>query len=176
MSPAGESREPLDPGERDRVRERALGLLARREHSVKELGEKLRRRGDADEAVIRAVVEELAARNLVSDDRYAAAFASDAVRLKPRARHRLVGELVERGVPALPAARAVDGALANEGLDDPALARRAAGAYRKRVASQPAERQWRRLAAHLQRRGFDNALIYDVCREILPEPRVPPDE
>ncbi|HKY61195.1 MAG TPA: regulatory protein RecX [Gemmatimonadota bacterium] len=162
-------REP-DPAARERVRKRALGLLARREHTVRELGEKLTSRGEAGEEVVRAVVEELARKDLVSDARYARAYALDAIRMKPRARRRIVSELVDRGVPAANAAQAVDAAFAGEEVDDTALARRLAEAYLPRVADQDDETRWRRVATYLQRRGFDNALIYDVCREILPEP------
>jgi SOS response regulatory protein OraA/RecX len=113
------------------VRERALRLLARREHSVKEL---------------------------------------DAVRLKPRARRQVVSELVDKGVPARTAAQAVDEVLLDENVDDGDLARRVAERYLPRLQDKPDAAQWRRLAGYLQRRGFDNVLIYDVCRELLPEP------
>lgn len=162
-------REP-DPEAVERVRKRALGLLAHREHTVRELGEKLRSKGEAEEEVIRAVVEELARKELVSDARYARAYALDAVRMKPRARRRIVDELVERGIPAANAGRAVDAAFAEEDVDDTALARRLAEAYLPRVADQDDETRWRRVATYLQRRGFDNVLIYDVCRKILPGP------
>jgi regulatory protein len=164
-------REP-DPAARERVRKRALRLLARREHTVRELGEKLASRGEAEEEVVRAVVEELARKDLVSDARYARAYALDAVRMKPRARRRIVSELVDRGVPAANAAQAVDAAFVEEEVDDPILAHRLVEAYLPRVADQDDESRWRRVATYLQRRGFDNTLIYDVCRETLPEPGV----
>ncbi|MGH7571722.1 MAG: regulatory protein RecX [Gemmatimonadota bacterium] len=155
---------------RERVRKRALRLLSGREHTVRELGEKLRAKGEADEEVVRTVVEELARKDLVSDARFARAFALDAVRMKPRARRRIVSQLVERGVPAAAAGHAVDAAFDEEEVDDRALARRIAKAQLPRVADASDETRWRRVATHLQRRGFDNTLIYDVCREILPEP------
>ena len=157
-----------DPEALDRVKKRALDLLSRREHTVRELGEKLQAKGDAGEEVVRAVVEELAAKELVSDARYARAFALDAVRMKPRARRRIVSELVERGIPAAPAAQAVDAAFDEEGVDDAVLARRLAETYLPRVADASDETRWRRVAAYLQRRGFDNTLIYEVCRDMLP--------
>lgn len=161
-------REP-DLEARERVRKRALGLLSRREHTVRELGEKLRAKEEAED-VVRAVVEDLARKDLVSDARYARAFALDAVRMKPRARRRIVSELVERGVPAATAGQTVDAAFDEEEVDDPVLARRLAEAYLPRVADASDETRWRRVATYLQRRGFDNTLIYDVCRGILPEP------
>lgn len=158
------------PEAREKVKARALDLLARREHSVKELGEKLGRRMEVEPEVVREVVEELADKGLVSDERYAEAWARDAVRLKPRAERKVVSELVEKGVPARVAARAVAGAFADEDVDDRALATRLAEAYRSRIEAESGETQWRRLAGYLQRRGFDNALIYDVCEEMLPDP------
>lgn len=159
-----------DPEARDRIKSRALDLLARREHSVKELEEKLARRMEAEPEVVREVVEELAAKELVSDARYAGAWARDAVRLKPRAENKIVTELTQKGVPARVAARAVADAFEDEEVDDRALAIRLADGYRSRLEGEKPETQWRRLAGYLQRRGFDNALIYDVCEEMLPDP------
>lgn len=163
-----------DPETRERVEARALDLLARREHSVKELGEKLARRMEAPPEVVREVVEELAGKGLVSDERYAAAWARDAVRLKPRAERKVVAELVESGVPARVAARAVADAFAEEEVDDRSLAIGLAEGYRGRLEGKPPEAQWRRLAGYLQRRGFGNALIYDVCEEMLPDAETEP--
>lgn len=166
MTEPGES---PDPAARERVKARALRLLARREHGVRELGEKLLRKAGTDPAHIRTVVQELVDQGLLSDARYAEAFARDAVRLKPRARRQLVGELVGRGVPAPVAGRSVDAAFADEEVDDDVLARRLAESYLPRIASRPPEARWRRLAAYLQRRGFDNERIYAVCAAVLPE-------
>ncbi|MDX1660792.1 MAG: regulatory protein RecX [Gemmatimonadota bacterium] len=160
----------IDPEARERVKSRALDLLARREHSVSELEEKLARRMDAEPAVVREVVEELAAKDLVSDERYAGAWARDAVRLKPRAERKIVSELTGKGVPARVAARAVSEAFAEEGVDDRTLAVRLADSYRSRLEGEKPETQWRRLAGYLQRRGFSTALIDDVCEEMLPAP------
>ncbi len=156
------------PELRDAVKARALDLLARREHTVKELGQKLSGRTEADEETVREVVQELAAKGLVSDERYAEAWARDAVRLKPRAERRVVTELVEKGVPAALAARTVAGVFEDEDADDAALARRVAEGQVGRLSGLEPQAQWRRLSGHLQRRGFANELIYDVCAELLP--------
>lgn len=52
------------------IRQRALGLLARREHSARELITKLIMR-DYDEATVQSVVATLAKEGLQSDDRFA---------------------------------------------------------------------------------------------------------
>lgn len=167
--PGAPGTRPRDPAALDKVRERALRLLARREHGVKELGDKLMRRAGTHPEDVREIVQELADRELVSDRRYAEAFARDAVRLKPRARRLLVGELVARGVPAPLAGRSVDAVYAEEEVDDAALARRIAEAYLPRIAGRPDAARWRRLAGHLQRRGYDNERIYEICSALLPE-------
>lgn len=152
------------------MREQALRLLARREHTVKELGQKLSRGGEVEVSVVRSVIDEFARKGLVSDLRYASAYALDAVRLKPRSRRQVVSELVAKGVPARTAAQAIDEVFQDENVDDGDLARRVAERYLPRLHDKPDAARWRRLAGHLQRRGFDNLLIYDVCRELLPEP------
>lgn len=163
------TRDAFDPAARERVKARALRLLARREHGVKELGEKLLRKAGTDPGDVRAVVQELVDQQLLSDSRYAEAFARDAVRLKPRARRQLVGELVGRGVPAPVAGRSVDAAFADEEVDDDVLVRRLAESYLPRIAGRSDADRWRRLSGYLQRRGFDNERIYAVCAALLPE-------
>ena len=167
--PGATEKAPGDPEALERIGERALRLLARREHGVKELGDKLMRRAGTHPGDVREVVQQLADRELVSDRRYAEAFARDAVRLKPRARRLVVGELVARGVPAPLAGRSVDAVFAEEQLDDAALARRLAEAYLPRIAGRSDAARWRRLAGYLQRRGYDNERIYEVCAALLPE-------
>ncbi len=56
------------------IRRAAMNLLARREHSLGELRQKLRRQFD-DEAVLETQLQQLAQEKLQSDDRYAASFA-----------------------------------------------------------------------------------------------------
>jgi regulatory protein len=153
---------------RERVRQRALRLLARREHSVEELTKKLVERVEAEEPLVRAVIAELEGRDLVSDERFADAYVRDALRLKPKARRLLVRELVERGVSGVTAARVVDTVFAEDEVDDEVLALRVARAYAPRVSGSRSEAAWRRLAGHMQRRGFSNELIYEVCAEVVP--------
>ncbi|MFN2383295.1 MAG: regulatory protein RecX, partial [Gemmatimonadota bacterium] len=75
--------EPLDREQYAALEARALRLLARREHSVRELETKLRARAGAPAEpaggpdLVRAVITDLAARELVSDARFAAAWARD---------------------------------------------------------------------------------------------------
>ena len=77
-------------------RNKALDLLARREHSVAELRAKLvAREFDAD--AIDATIDVLVQDGLVSDDRFTAAFIAYRVR-KGQGPIRIRGELKQRGV------------------------------------------------------------------------------
>ena len=69
---------PRRDGGPDQVLRRALGLLARREHSRAELRAKLARSGHERAAAERAV-EDLAQRGLVSDARFAEAFVRSRI-------------------------------------------------------------------------------------------------
>ena len=91
----GPSREQKEAA---RVRDSALRLLARREHSQKELHQKLRLRefdGDAIERVLAQLAEE----GMQSDERYAQRYAESraARRYGP---NRILGELSQKGVDA----------------------------------------------------------------------------
>lgn len=76
------------------LKERAIGLLARREHSRLELARKLAAHGEPDE--IAALLDDLEARNYLSDERFA-----EALRNVRSGRHgslRLRQELRQKGV------------------------------------------------------------------------------
>ena len=158
----------VDPAAYAAVRDRALGLLARREHGVRELETKLVAKG-AEAALVRAVIEELADKGLLSDERYAAAYARHAIRNRPKPERRIVAELVERRVPAAVAARAVRETFVEDDVDDAALARRIARKRLARLGAGAASARLRRLGRYLQARGFSPGLVAEVCSEALPE-------
>lgn len=165
---ASPSSQPDDSKMREQVRHRALRLLARREHGVEELVGKLTERIEAEESIVRAVVTELEDRDLVSDERFADAHVRDALRLRPKAKRLLVRELGDRGVSVTTAARIVDAVFEEEEVDDESIAFRVARAYVPRLSGAAREAAWRRLSGHMQRRGFANELIYEVCAAVVP--------
>jgi regulatory protein len=130
-----------------RVRAKALGLLARREHSAGELKTKLLERGYESTAV-EAVLSSLAQEKLLSDERFVQEFVAARVRrgsgpMKIRAELRgrgVEGELADLALAALKGASA-------EG---------AAAARRKRFGAElPKDMPERaRQARFLQQRGF----------------------
>ncbi len=76
----------------------AMNWLARREHSLAELREKLAAREFAPE-IIAVTVEKLASEGLVSDERFAEAFVAARIR-KGQGPVRIRAELKKRGVGA----------------------------------------------------------------------------
>lgn len=136
--------------------QRAVALLARREHSRDELARKLLRRLDAghDPAEVEAVLDELQRRDLLSERRYA-----DAVVRTRAARYgdaRLAQDLKARGVPA----DTTKSALAS--LGDSEL-QRARAVWARRFGAVPTDLQERaRQGRFLERRGFSAAVIRRV--------------
>ena len=138
------------------LRERALRLLARREHARAELARKLAAHAESAEE-LESVLDDLSERRLLSDERYV------EMRLNARsARYgnaRLAQELRSSGVGA----ELVDEALAS--VEDE-LSRARLVWQRKFgdscAATDPAERA--RQAAFLMRRGFSGETIRRVLR------------
>lgn len=133
-------------------RDRALGLLSRREHSARELKRKLVQKGiAADEAG--DVVEEMGERNYQNDAR----FAESLVRRRALDGYgpmRIRAELAAHGIVR----EAATAAIASADIDWGAAAKRVYSAkYRDTEATDPMER--RKRAAWLAARGFDRALV-----------------
>lgn len=126
------------------LRERALALLARREHSRQELARKLAAHGEADE--IARLLDDLVRENLLSDRRFA-----ESLRASRQGRYgslRLRAELREKGVAAEGAAREVELA----GAHDLEAAR---AVWTKKFGTPPADARERgRQMRFLLGRGF----------------------
>ena len=140
------------------ARGKGLDLLARREHSRRELATKLGLRG-FDAAEIDDALESLRAQGCLSDERFAASLARQrsGQGYGPR---RIAAELRSHGVADAEIRAAID----ELDADWPALAaaqlRRRHG---KAPAGAPAERA--RRAAFLLRRGYDAATVRAVTRD-----------
>ena len=119
MSPIGKSpKKELPPGDDlSRARVKAVDLLARREHSVRELERKLVRKGIPKE-IADQVISGLSGKGMVSDDRFAQSF----VRQRATRGHgpvRIKAELAERGLDA----QTIERQLAAADIDWEAMAR-----------------------------------------------------
>lgn len=142
------------------LRERAIGLLARREHSRAELARKLAPHGSEDE--IDSVIARMIELGFLSDERFAQSWIrSKAGRFGlTRLRH----DLVQRGVDR----DTIDAALQNEAVDSEIERARAVwqARFRDRGADIAADRkEWARQARFLHSRGFSTSVISTLLKE-----------
>lgn len=136
------------------VRDAAVRLLARREHSRLELARKLGSRGPAD--LIEEIVGDLAGAGLQSDDRFAQAFVRSAIG-RGQGPLKIRAGLAERGVDD-------DIASAHLDLDSHEWTERAANASSKRFgpAAPDNRADWARRARFLAGRGFTSDVVAKV--------------
>jgi regulatory protein len=136
------------------LRERAVALLARREHSRAELGRKLARHTE-DREEIDAVLDDLVRRKLLSDERFAEARATSLSRKFGAV--RIQHELRRSGISDAAATMATDATRATE-------VERARAAWQKRFGAAPASRDERaKQMRFLQGRGFS----FDTIRAVI---------
>lgn len=142
------------------IRERCLSLLARREHSRRELLRKLKQRGYDADAVIAAVFDDLEAQGLLSESRFTESFVRGRIEsghgpLKIRA------ALQERGIGSVMASEALD--------DDKSVWReRCRHAWDKRFGTPPIDHRDRaRQTRFLAGRGFDSNDIRAVLEQVV---------
>ncbi|MFP4278119.1 MAG: regulatory protein RecX [Wenzhouxiangella sp.] len=147
-----ESRADASPAD---VREAALRLLARREHSAVELSRKLKRKG-WPESLVEQGIAELAEQGLQSDQRFAESFARSRAE-KAYGPVRIRAELAERGIDRSLARRALDE------LDVDWLAQAAKWFLRRygEIRSEDMKEKSRRRQA-LARRGFEESVIREL--------------
>jgi regulatory protein len=153
--------------------ERALNMLSARARSAKGLTKRLLEKGEPPDEV-EATIARLLANGLLDDARYAEARARAAITGKSRSKRRLSLELAEKGVARDVADAAIQRAFAEEGLDEAAVAERAARKKMRSLARLAPEAQRQKLYAFLARQGHPAEIVRRVMRSVL-EAR-PPDE
>jgi regulatory protein len=150
------------------VREAALALLSRREHSRRELARKLRRKGHSRDQ-IEVVLTRLEEVGLVSDERYARLFVTDTLAVRPLGRRRIVQGLRLKGIEPEAAGRALEEVYRDRAVDDRSLAEDLARRRAGRLQTLEPTAARRRLAGFLARRGFDAVIVADTLRRVLRE-------
>lgn len=143
------------------LRERALRLLARREHSRAQLEQKLGRDlpadGEPGDSGLSALLDELEQRGLLSDERFAK--ARTASRGQRLGKARLTHELRTQGVDDEIIASAL--AELDESGDELSRAR---AVWQKKFGALPESREaWAKQARFLHSRGFGA----DIIRQVL---------
>jgi len=125
----------------------ALGLIAYRPRSEKELRDRLRRRG-VDPTLIESTAARLSELHLLDDRAFAASWVESRNRTGPRSRRLLAFELRAKGVARGSADEAV------EVVNEADAAYRAAGKRARVLAGRPFQEFRRKVGDLLLRRGF----------------------
>ena len=147
----------------------ALRLLGLRPRSVQEMLRKLRERSHNPSAAAE-VVGRLEAQGLLDD----AAFAEHFARVrsaKGHGRGRLLTDLLARGVERRVAERAIDSVLEEEAVDELEVARQLALKRIGQMKGLPREVVFRRVVAHLARRGYRGREVVEAVTEALRDGR-----
>lgn len=140
------------------IYKKSLDLLARREHSIWELRQKLRQRFTGFREV-EPVLLQLEEQKFLCDERFSLNFVRSRMANRSWGAYRLRAELKQRGV----AGQWIDQALASE-VDESVLREKAEALVRKfGFPTDPAAK--RKLAQKLYQRGFSQELINQVLSQ-----------
>ncbi len=163
MSRCGVRNSESDERELTRARNTAYRLLTYRPRSRIELEAKLRDRQFGDD-VIKAVVADLTRLGYVNDREFARQWAAGRIRMRGFGGRRIEQELRNKGI-----SRDVIQETLHEVFEDASEADIAQQEAEKKLRSltrfAPEVRR-RRLAGHLERRGFPSETIYNVLRRV----------
>lgn len=156
----------LDGGERKTAKkdchERALGLLAVRQRSRRELERRLLQAGfDADE--VTGVLERLERVGLIDDEAFARSVAEHGFGTRKESHRVVAGRLWAAGV----APETTSAVLAEIGDDEQERADALAASRVARLASLPPEKALPRLASFLARRGYPPDIARQAARKAL---------
>ncbi|MGO8685939.1 MAG: regulatory protein RecX [Candidatus Dormibacteria bacterium] len=160
----------VDPQDADAAAALAQRLLAITDRSRADLERRLGQRGYAPETAAEAVGR-LQARGWVDDGRFAEELARRRL-AHGYGRRRVLADLAARGVDAETVARTDQGIATGQAE----AVRLAAGRLRRGHDGPPEPPEVRRLAAALERRGFEMADIRAVLRELATGVTPPPDD
>lgn len=141
--------------------EKAVDLLARQPHFVRQLEVKLEKR-DYPSAEIRATIARLTELDYLDDRRIARGYVEGRLRRGAEGARRLRAALVRKGASA----EAVEEAIDLVPRDDLPLARQNAAVWRR---SRRGKLDPRALARHLDRKGFSRGSIFALVDELREE-------
>lgn len=149
-------------GKRKDIHERALGLLAVRQRSRRELERRLVQAGFEPEAVT-AELERLEQVGLLDDEAFAQAVVESRMGYRGESRRVVAGKLAQAGVAGEVAVVALDAAPEAE----EERARRLAEAKAPRLANLEPQVAFQRLYGFLARRGYGPEVSRQAAREAL---------
>ncbi len=155
----------MDSDSTERVLQNAVRALARRAHSRGELKDKLLRKV-TDEEQVGEVLRRLEELNLLNDGQFAYNFALWRMRQDGWGPAKAVHGLLRRGVDPRLAKEAVE--RVRHELGDACLLEDYLKKYTCRHVVPTDRKSIQKLIARLQRRGFQEDIIYGVLRQVLP--------
>jgi regulatory protein len=163
----GRARKKREPLGEAALFEYAVGALARKMRSVRDLKRLLRTRaeeGEPGERAMDRVVARLKELNYLNDTRFAADYTRLRTENEKFGRRRVQQDLVQKGVHKELIASTI--AEAYEDVDEVALAREYIARKRmKRPEGEDAKKQAARVMGRLTRAGFSAGAIFKVLRE-----------
>lgn len=147
------------------IKQRALRLLGRRQHSISELKRKLWNK-DYEQKLIDEVIEDLVKNGYLNDTDFIRAFVADKSKTKKWSTNKIKSELIKRGLTP----KQIDEILneqpkETENENALKLAQKKYMLLLKRN-SEPKDLR-NKLSAFLFSKGFDYELIKEVCEKIL---------
>ena len=149
------------------IRNKAIGMLARRSLTVKELKDRLRKKG-ADSVIALKVTSEMVEKGYIDEG----AIIDDAIRIgkdyKPKGRFRLRQELKNRGIGSEDIEAKLDEEYPD--IDEFQVAMKFAERKQAAMTDLPNETRYRRLAGSLNRLGFSSDVIQKVLADLGIEP------
>lgn len=142
-----------------RARQSAFRYLSFRPRSVAEVRRNLLGK-DYDETLVEAIVNDLADRNYLDDEEFAAYWVEQRESFKPRSRVALRHELYEKGVPRAIIARVV------QDVDENSAALKAAERRAYRWSTLPKDEFHDKMIPYLRRRGFNYRLAKTTTEHV----------
>jgi len=154
----------IEPTSLAQAKNFAYKLLSYREHSTKELEDKLIRKGFEKE-VSSKVINALKSLKLLDDWRFAKAFAENRIKYKPSGLALIRSELRSKGVDR----EAIDSIISDikKNYNEYEVAYNIASNKAKRFNKISSIKAKQRLYDYLLRRRFDKDVIYDVLNAVF---------
>lgn len=153
----------LSEDEKKRVKQKAFSYLARRDHSEKELSDKLRRKGFREPIII-GLIEDLKQSQLINDGTFSRQFARNKIIQKSIGRRELAFSLKQKGISKDILEATLEEVYSE--YDEKELALRLANQKLKTIKNIEPIKVKKRISDFLFRRGFNWEIVEQVFEEI----------
>lgn len=153
----------LSEDEKKRAKQKAFSYLARRDHSEKELSDKLRRKGFREPIII-GLIEDLKQSQLINDGTFSRQFARNKIIQKSIGRRELAFSLKQKGISKDILEATLEEVYSE--YDEKELALRLANQKLKTIKNIEPIKVKKRISDFLFRRGFNWEIVEQVFEEI----------